>query len=1520
MEKWFEIGKEIGLTGIDLTDFIKERESAAREERVQNLELRRNEIAILEMQVRLQEMKQEDNEDDTKDSKDDKGGNARTPKLPFFDEGKDDLDAYLQRFERYATSQKWKVENWATNLSALLRGKALDVYSRLSVEDAADYQCLKKALLKRFRMTEEGFRSKFRSAKPESGETPSQFSVRLENYFTRWLDLAGTEKTFDGVKDILLREQFINSCSRELALFLRERQPKNIQNMTKLAEQYQEAHGIHFGFPVQNRRRPQGTNTTCRQPQLHSTTPTSSLQRYDQHQQPHGKQIYSISEQRTCFICDKKGHVAKDCRYRTPTAKVAAGLTMSSPSQPSKRNWRSERQRNNHGQAQSNQPAKATAVAQPTKENTCERCHQSMPPKETVASVVIANSPLADCCKRDGYVKLDCGHELPVVNAAQTEKSGVRMPTASGLVGPHRVTVLRDSGCSGVVVRRSLVSPNQMTGVWKYCAVLQGQVCKLPTAIIKIDSPYYVGDAEALCMQTPLYDLVIGNIPNARPPFDPDVKWLNEKTSSGPDEHIMQAHAVQTRLQKLKESKPHRQLKTPSSIPDVTPGEIRSSQEVDPSLRKAREMATQEEEKSEKTGRNSRFFFDDGMLFREFYSPRFEQGNHITQLVVPTKYRKHVMKLAHEGILGGHQGARRTTDKVLTNFFWPGINADVMRYCRSCDVCQRTIPKGRVGKVPLGTMPLIETPFQRVAVDIVGPIHPTTEKGNRYIVTVMDYATRYPEAEALPSIETTRVAEALLEIFTRVGFPREILTDQGAQFTSEVMRAISRLLSIRQLKTTPYHPACNRLVERFNGSLKTMLKRMCSERPRDWDRYISPLLFAYREAPQESLGFSPFELLYGRTVRGPMSILQELWTGKADVNSEVKTTYEYVLDLRQRLEDTCQLAQQELTKSTNRHKRYYDSKSRDRSFKVGSKVLLLLPTDHNKLLLQWKGPFTVLERPSRHDYKLDINGKTKMFHANLLKQYIERTEQRDQPSPEVASCSALIIVCTATVDEGEDAVLNDEQSGENIVQDIQIPLPVLEAKESVQDVNINGELTQHQQHEVKRLLGNFSDVLTDLPGRTTLAEHDIKLTTDDSIRSRPYPLPHAMRSTVEDEVKAMLEMGVVEPSDSSYASPIVLVKKKDGTNRFCVDFRQLNRVTVFDAEPMPNADDIFACLSNDVYFTKIDLSKGYWQIPLKQEIKEKSAFITPSGLYQFNVMPFGLVNAPATFTRLMRKLLRDMPSTHNFIDDILVHTPTWEEHIAIVKELMKRLRQANLTARPSKCFIGFEKVEFLGHIVGNGKLQPQPDKLSKVQAAPRPETKKQLRSFLGLAGYYRKFIPNFAAIAVPLTDKTRSTEPNKIRWEESQETAFNTLKRKLTSQPILQLPDVNRPFTLRTDASDTGLGAVLLQEAANEESCKLPVAFASKKLLSREKAYSTTERECLAIVWGIRHFQCYLEGREFILETDHQSLVYLQRAKHLNSRIMRWALSLQPFRFRLESIKGRDNVGADYLSRVGHSA
>ena len=304
--------------------------------------------------------------------------------------------------------------------------------------------------------------------------------------------------------------------------------------------------------------------------------------------------------------------------------------------------------------------------------------------------------------------------------------------------------------------------------------------------------------------------------------------------------------------------------------------------------------------------------------------------------------------------------------------------------------------------------------------------------------------------------------------------------------------------------------------------------------------------------------------------------------------------------------------------------------------------------------------------------------------------------------------------------------------------------------------------------------------------------------------------------------------------------------------------------------------------------------------------------MTAEGLYQFRVLPFGMVNAPALFSRMMRTLLHGMKNIINYIDDILIYTGTWDEHMCALKTVLHRLHETGLTARPSKCYVACKSLDFLGHVVGDGVMKPRPGKVEQIIQAARPVTKKEVRSFIGLLSYYRKFVPNFAVLAAPLTDLTKKGAPNTVQWGASQEQAFRTLKARLESQPILNLPDPEKPYILATDASDVGVGAVLMQE---HEGVNHPISYASRKLLPRERAYSTIERECLALVWAIAKFHTYLYGKEFILETDHYPLSYLTRAKVNNNRVMRWALSLQPYRFLVKAVKGSHNVGPDFLSR-----
>ena len=323
---------------------------------------------------------------------------------------------------------------------------------------------------------------------------------------------------------------------------------------------------------------------------------------------------------------------------------------------------------------------------------------------------------------------------------------------------------------------------------------------------------------------------------------------------------------------------------------------------------------------------------------------------------------------------------------------------------------------------------------------------------------------------------------------------------------------------------------------------------------------------------------------------------------------------------------------------------------------------------------------------------------------------------------------------------------------------------------------------------------------------------------------------------------------------------------------------------------MPKLEDIINKLGKAKFISKIDLTKGFWQIPLTESLKLKSAFITPFGNFQFTVMPFGMVNSSASFLRLMKMVLSDLEEfADSFIDNFIIFSETWQDHLNHIKEVLEALRRACLTDKPSKCMFAYMQIEFLAHIVGNGEVHPTQDKIKAIQNISAPKTKKKVRSFIGVIGFNHRFIPNFANSSAVITDLTAKGKPNKVKWTNEHQTAFDALKTALVSYPVLQNPDFSCNFILQTDACDRGMGAVLLQEKGKY---RHPIIFISKKLLPREQRYSTVEKECLTIVRSCQTLCEYLISKKFSIETDHFPLQWLNRMKLQNMCLLRWSYIL----------------------------
>ncbi|MES9880794.1 MAG: reverse transcriptase family protein [Sedimenticola sp.] len=398
------------------------------------------------------------------------------------------------------------------------------------------------------------------------------------------------------------------------------------------------------------------------------------------------------------------------------------------------------------------------------------------------------------------------------------------------------------------------------------------------------------------------------------------------------------------------------------------------------------------------------------------------------------------------------------------------------------------------------------------------------------------------------------------------------------------------------------------------------------------------------------------------------------------------------------------------------------------------------------------------------------------------------------------------------------------------------------------------------------------------------------------------------REEVKRHVEEMLDHQVIQPSYSPWSSPIVMVPKKDGSTRFCVDYRRLNAVSKKDAYPLPRIDDTLDSLAGAKLFSSLDLVSGYWQVDMDPTTKEKPAFSTQLSLYEFNVLPFGLSGAPGTFLRSMEAVLGGLQweVCLIYLDDILIFSCNFTEHLDRLKLVLQRLREAKLKVKPQKFHLLQQRVACLGHVISSDGIETDPDKTAAVRSWPVPTTVDELQCFLGFASYYRRFISKFADIASPL----HALLQKKITfsWNTACQNSFDELKHRLVTAPVLAFPVAGHQFILDTDASEYGIGGVLSQIVDGQEKV---LSYASRSLTKCEKNYCVTRRELLALVYFVKHFKHYLYGQTFVCRTDHKALKWIQNFKEPEGQLARWLTQLAEFSFTVEHREGKKHTNAD---------
>ena len=1142
-----------------------------------------------------------------------------------------ELEVYLITFRKIATLNNWPKEHWSAILQTQLKGKSMRIFSELSDSVIRDFDRLQAALLAAYELTPENYRKKFREIKKIESENYTDFAFKLQNNFKRWLHSVGSYDNIDKLRQTMLMEQFLQTVTVELKIWLVDQKPKTIDEMARLADQYvalrkQLNPSQNTNPSVDTQRVVAHNRSTFNTRANHSKPQAQSYHDSTSPKKSFNRQQFSASRTNTnntrtntvrCAYCKMTNHTVSECRKlkNKQTAEKSSTANVNAN----------------------------TFTTHLTPQSSVMQIEHISDTQKPVHPLFTPYCKTAIIVRPDGSLR--------------------------------RIQTLRDTGAMQSLLKDTSDGTDcTVTGETRLLKGITTETVSVPLVEVHLRTDFI--DEKVLCglvKELPDgIDFLIGN----------DI-WL--KAHPMPDEVIEQAVITRSAARNVQKSLDNDQnaiqgqQTSDNDLPFDTPFQsdinidsvtdrtkLIDLQRADPNLAHLRKQASDNPQTNEK----SYFFLQDEMLMHHSFDRKTNFS--ADRIVVPSALRPQVLQLAHDVPAAGHLGIRKTHARLQPHFYWPRMHKDVTHYCKSCDTCQREGKGRKIPPAPLVSVPLVSEPWCRVAIDIVGPLPVCPKTGNRFILTCMDLASHYPEAIPLKQHTAEDVANALSQIFAHFGFPDEILSDQGTEFTSELMQHFFHHFGITQIRCSPYHPQTNGSCERFHRTLKSMLCSMVEQFSGSWCDCLPWTLFAYREIPVETLGLSPFELINGYPVRGPLSLVRSTWLQSPLKHARTKhSVLQYILDMRERIAKCCELATQTAQDARTTAKTWYDRKARSRHFESGDLVLVLLPVSGKPFQCKYQGPYKIVRQLGPVDYLIATPDKRKTertCHINMLKPYVQRN----------------LNVCTQ---------LSSTEHCDTVTDNI-----CLSEAQPLNQFKLDS-LTTEQRSELQNVLSEFADTFSDEPGKTTLTKHEIHVEPGTRpIKLPPYRVSTAKSDIIKEELKDMLKLGVIEPSSSPWSAPVVLIPKPDKTYRFCVDYRRLNEVTVSDAFPLPRIDDLIDRVGKAKFLTKIDLSKGYWQVPLDEEAVPISAFVTPFAHFQWKYMPFCLRNAPTTFQSLVQRVLVGLDEfTAAYLDDILIFSNSLQEHICHIKEVLKRIRQAGLTIKTSKCDFATAEVDFLGH-------------------------------------------------------------------------------------------------------------------------------------------------------------------------------------------------------------------------------
>jgi hypothetical protein len=757
-----------------------------------------------------------------------------------------------------------------------------------------------------------------------------------------------------------------------------------------------------------------------------------------------------------------------------------------------------------------------------------------------------------------------------------------------------------------------------------------------------------------------------------------------------------------------------------SQIPTTKLKDFARKQRQDPKLALLFEKA-----EANKSG----YVIRNDILFK--IKPKHIRSENEYLLVVPDSYKAKVLKTAHDDVSTGcHLAYKNTARKILHTFHMP--SSEIKAYVSSCEKCQRIKPKRKDERVEK-SIPQIEGEFGHTwVIDVIGPSLPTLSKqfgGHKYVIVAVDKATRWVELISVPSLKAKTVADALLvNLIARYGC-KLLVYDQQSAFMSELFASTLKLLRIdNEIAVAGYH-AKTAIAERYIRSVEQILKSYLFTYKGKWHLLLPWIAFQLRQTPCATLGFSAHELCFGYNFPDKLDEIKDEMIGRNENGHRKlkKDVLSHLNDLREQLKINKQISKDHEREAHAKTKAWYDKDAtKNKKFAEGDAVLILQPDDSRKLFAQWMGPKVVSKKIDDRNYEVQLeNGVTKIFHVNQLRKFIERTE-----------FISSVVVSADTDENPEDDYMR-----------------VIEDDSDTQKFQIEPTLSREQRDELLALLTEFSDVFRPSLGKTDLVTHYIELTDDKPVVGPMYKMPESMKQPFEDEVNRLLAEGVLVECQSSYRSPIIPIKKPDGSLRLVNNFKLLNAKVKDDLYPMASPNEIISKAAGKPFISKIDLSKAFLQVPLAPEHQHLTAWSCFLGTFAWTRMAMGLSNSPRTMQRLADALVKGASKFAScMLDDLVVYSNTWQDHLKHLREILCRLRSANLTASRSKSQFVLKTLTVLGWCIEDGYIKPSQKHVESILNIGPQKTKQGVRALLGIVGYHRHMIPNFAEITHCLTE------------------------------------------------------------------------------------------------------------------------------------------------------------------------